>query len=536
MIQGRQNPAVENLRFLIPQRDSVQWGEGRDLDKGDIMRELIGDGKRPQMGKRRDSECMAKYLERIDVSGLQDPKLTSWGSFVPCKSPLLDYLVVAMEEKDDNWRFPRLDLLKGFQKDRGLSYNMLRDCVVKEIVVGKYSPSEIKEISEWMDAMHERDQVSLPCSAISLDVEDQQTSLYDVYRMCGKLEFSGKKKVLATTLENIIRPGLPKDKWRQVPAKIMFGNGCTWTIIISVDLRFDPTSIVRYGDIVTQCKSKGLSQKWALIEWARLNPGYVPEFILKMQDCQEFRGWFKSCYDTLRLMFKRLVQLDLPFIPELEDELRESFLDQVRIERAKFEETLVLVEERRERVKWLEDGLAHVDMLDRGRLLHRLPQFTVKCGSKRARSRSCSAHRSRCKRGSVPRSKQRRKVIHVELLRADVACPAAPKPVLFEVNNSRHGLGRKCDKVSPTSPKNVPDPVPAPVPGCDVPRKASPVAGPSSGVPECRIPPVVVRKGGKTVVYSYDDYLERQFTKDSSDEEDFQFEVPSNLLESFLAK
>ena len=69
MIQGRQNPAVENLRFLIPQRDSVQWGEGRDLDKGDIMRELIGDGKLPQMGKRRDSECMAKYLKRIDVSG-----------------------------------------------------------------------------------------------------------------------------------------------------------------------------------------------------------------------------------------------------------------------------------------------------------------------------------------------------------------------------------------------------------------------------------------------------------------------------------
>ena len=122
------------------------------------------------------------------------------------------------------------------------------------------------------------------------------------------------------------------------------------------------------------------------------------------------------------------------------------------------------------------------------------------------------------------------------MLRADAARPAAPKPVLFEVSNSRHGLGRKCDKMSPSSPKNVPDPVPAPVPVCDVPREASPVAGPSGGDSECRIPPVVVRKGGKTTVYSYDDYLERQFTKDSSDEEDFQFEVPSNLLKSFLAK
>ena len=94
-------------------------------------------------------------------------------------------------------------------------------------------------------------------------------------------------------------------------------------------LRFDPTSIGRFSDILSQCKSKGLSQKWALIEWAQLNPEYIPEFILRMQDCQEFRGWFKSCYDTLRLMFKRLIQIDLPFIPELEDELRENYLDQV---------------------------------------------------------------------------------------------------------------------------------------------------------------------------------------------------------------
>ena len=108
-------------------------------------------------------------------------------------------------------------------------------------------------------------------------------------------------------------------------------------------------------------------------------------------------------------------------------------------------------------------GSYYVDMLDRGRLLHRLPQFTVKHGSKRTRSRSRSAHRSRCKRGSVPRSKQRRELNHVEILRADAARPAAPKPVLFEVNNSRHGLGRKCDKISPSSPKNVPDPVSAPL-------------------------------------------------------------------------
>ena len=69
------------------------------------------------------------------------------------------------------------------------------------------------------------------------------------------------------------------------------------------------------------------------------------------------------------------------------------------------------------------------------------------------------------------------------------------------------------DEVSPPSPGDT-----------------EPVPGPSSASDdvECRIPPVII-----TVVYSYDEYLERQFAKDSSDDKDFQFEVPKDLLESF---
>ena len=75
----------------------------------------------------------------------------------------------------------------------------------------------------------------------------------------------------------------------------------------------------------------------------------------------------------------------------------------------------------------------------------------------------------------------------------------------------------------------VPEIVPAPGSGDD------PAPGPSSASPQCRIPPVVVRKGGKTTVVSYDDYLEKQFSRDSSSDEEFQFKVPNELLKSFLA-
>ena len=48
------------------------------------------------------------------------------------------------------------------------------------------------------------------------------------------------------------------------------------------------------------------------------------------------------------------------------------------MEKNKLEEILVEVEERRERVIWINDGLKHIDMLDPGCLLHHLPQFFKK--------------------------------------------------------------------------------------------------------------------------------------------------------------
>ena len=140
------------------------------------------------------------------------------------------------EEKDDNWKFPRLGLLREFQANRGLTMDLLETCQVWEIVLGSTSTEEVLEIHEWAKVQHGRDQVSLPCSAISLDVEDQQTFLYDVYRMCGKIILPEQKKILSTWLEDDMRHGLPKDKWRQIPAKIMYGNGTSWKVVITVDL------------------------------------------------------------------------------------------------------------------------------------------------------------------------------------------------------------------------------------------------------------------------------------------------------------
>ena len=165
-------------------------------------------------------------------------------------------------------------------------------------------------------------------------------------------------------------------------------------------------------------------------------------------------------------------------------------------------------------------------MLDRDRLLHRLPQFSKKRSAKRGRSRSQSRSRPNSRRrvSQIPTPK----VIHVEIIRDIVKSVSTGAVVKDKISPSHPSISSTDDNlqmdlgVDEVSPPSHDDAEPIPEPS----RASDEV--------ECRIPPVIIKKGGRTVVYSYDEYLERQFTKDSSDDENFQFEVPKDLLESFL--
>ena len=72
---------------------------------------------------------------------------------------------------------------------------------------------------------------------VSLDVEDVKVTYYDTLRMAGKLSINPERAVIRTNLEKEIIHGQSKDIWKQVPGKIMFGNGVSWTCLISLDLK-----------------------------------------------------------------------------------------------------------------------------------------------------------------------------------------------------------------------------------------------------------------------------------------------------------
>ena len=60
------------------------------------------------------------------------------------------------------------------------------------------------------------------------------------------------------------------------------------------------------------------------MEWVSMHPGVNQQFIMKMKSNERFEGWFKSYYDLLRFLYKRLIRDQAPHIQSLENELERT--------------------------------------------------------------------------------------------------------------------------------------------------------------------------------------------------------------------
>ena len=114
---------------------------------------------------------------------------------------------------------------------------MLEEIEVRELMCGISSEKEISKTREWIKEMHRMDQEFFGYQVISLDVEDVKVTYYDTLRMAGKLSIMPERPVIRTHLDKEMIQGFPKDGWKQVPGKIMFGNGISWTCLILLDLK-----------------------------------------------------------------------------------------------------------------------------------------------------------------------------------------------------------------------------------------------------------------------------------------------------------
>ena len=78
---------------------------------------------------------MSIFLDKVIVNGVQDPGLTPYEEFLPRSPPLVGFLSIGIHSRA-GWKYPLADTIHGIQKNRGLSYQMLGDVEVREIVAG----------------------------------------------------------------------------------------------------------------------------------------------------------------------------------------------------------------------------------------------------------------------------------------------------------------------------------------------------------------------------------------------------------------
>ena len=274
MIDARATLASTADGILIPKPDHNLWSKGNVYDRPILMQKYLG--YRPVMNKGGDQKCMEKFLQKVIISGMQDPKLDTFRNLLPAGAPVLDFLSVYMEKSED-WKYPPRDTISYFQNERGLSYEMLNQVKVKEILIGSTPEKEVDEILLWFWAEYFKDQKILPTQVVSLDVEQIQATLYDVYRIAGRIPCSGEERFAMEWEDQ--REFEPEDRWTQIPVKIMIGNGLNHALMLSLDLNQDSKgyylinrikvqdSVIKFLTMLPVCTGVGIKHDVRDIEY-----------------------------------------------------------------------------------------------------------------------------------------------------------------------------------------------------------------------------------------------------------------------------
>ena len=194
-------------------------------------------GYKTRINNKNDNKGMDKYLQEALELDLVITKLGEVKDYLPVNAPLLDYLVTDTEGPT-GWKYPKFQELRKFQDKQGLTYSLLEDVEVCEVICGVLTTEEIKNFHEWTTDRPLKNQENFNSGVISMDIEDMKASYY-VMRTAGKIVISKDSQPLQRHLDNRLVAELQEDGWKQSPGKIMFGECLTWCVIISLPNRMN---------------------------------------------------------------------------------------------------------------------------------------------------------------------------------------------------------------------------------------------------------------------------------------------------------
>ena len=218
--------------MLLQRTNDNDWSSSRGYYGKKAVPELVSGTSRGRW--EDDSVKMERHLKYSSLSRAMFPLRTGHQQmFNPLGVPLMDIFAIETE-KEYGWTYPSSDTMISLQRNRGLSREMLETCRVEEIVLnGDQSEEDQHKIIAWHYDQLRRDQAEMPGSPLSLDVEQVVCSLMDVLDLAGKRDHRGDHVKLHP------RPGPDyyfsrPDKSYQFPCRIMWGNGVTWAIMLTI--------------------------------------------------------------------------------------------------------------------------------------------------------------------------------------------------------------------------------------------------------------------------------------------------------------
>ena len=152
-----------------------------------MVKDIIG--YKPKINTKDYERNMRIYLKKSPKDEKVIPKAGLTDEYLPVVAPLLDFLTVATEGSA-GWKYPKIEELRSYQDNRGLTFSVLEDVEVRKITCGVSTHEEIEKFHDWITEKHLKDQDKFDSGVLSMDVEDVKASYYDVMRIAGEIVIS----------------------------------------------------------------------------------------------------------------------------------------------------------------------------------------------------------------------------------------------------------------------------------------------------------------------------------------------------------
>ena len=130
-------------------------------------------------------------------------------------APLLDFLAVETEGPK-GLKYPSRENLKTYQNNKGLTFSVLKEVEVREIICGESTHEEIEKFHEWITEMHLKNQDEFDTRVVSMDVEDVKASYFDIMRMEGEIVISNSgTQIFKKRVDERAVPGISEGCWKE---------------------------------------------------------------------------------------------------------------------------------------------------------------------------------------------------------------------------------------------------------------------------------------------------------------------------------